>query len=102
MGTNYLQFLQFLGCQWSRRPRRVTQRLCRPTQDPKFPVENLLREDEPRPWLGCPRDRSGRLRVELQLEQASPIGYVDIGTRVPFLSPGGADPWTGATSPQTS
>ncbi|XP_065491230.1 protein XNDC1N isoform X2 [Caloenas nicobarica] len=49
------------------------------SQDPKFPVENLLREDEPRPWLCCPRDRSGRLRVELQLEQASPIGYVDIG-----------------------
>ncbi|NXW90914.1 XRCC1 protein, partial [Alopecoenas beccarii] len=49
------------------------------SQDPKFPVENLLREDEPRPWLGCPRDRSRRLHVELQLERASPIGYVDIG-----------------------
>ncbi|XP_071666569.1 protein XNDC1N [Patagioenas fasciata] len=49
------------------------------SQDPKFPVENLLREDEPRPWLCCPRDRSGQLHVELQLERASPIGYVDIG-----------------------
>ncbi|KAK2524707.1 protein XNDC1N isoform X2 [Columba livia] len=49
------------------------------SQDPKFPVENLLREDEPRPWLCCPRDRSQRLHVELQLERASPIGYVDIG-----------------------
>lgn len=65
-------------------------------------MENLLREDEPRPWLCCPRDRSGRLHVELQLERVSPIGYVDIGTCVPFLSPGGAVPWTGVSSPQTS
>ncbi|NWH46999.1 TRPC2 protein, partial [Fregata magnificens] len=49
------------------------------SQDPKYPVENLLREDGLRPWLGCPQDRSRQLRVELQLERASPIGYVDIG-----------------------
>ncbi|NXS55084.1 XRCC1 protein, partial [Brachypteracias leptosomus] len=48
-------------------------------QDPKYPVENLLREDTPRPWLSCPQDRSRQLRVELQLERASPIGYLDIG-----------------------
>ncbi|XP_072707128.1 protein XNDC1N isoform X1 [Ciconia boyciana] len=49
------------------------------SQDPKYPVENLLREDSLRPWLGCPQDRSRQLRVELQLERASPIGYVDVG-----------------------
>ncbi|KAM6381970.1 protein XNDC1N isoform 3-T3 [Alca torda] len=48
-------------------------------QDPKYPVENLLREDGHQPWLGCPRDRSRQLRVELQLERASAIGYVDVG-----------------------
>ncbi|KAM6093575.1 protein XNDC1N [Chlamydotis macqueenii] len=49
------------------------------SQDPRYPVENLLREDGPRPWLGCPRERSRQLRAELQLERASPIGYVDVG-----------------------
>ncbi|XP_074958485.1 protein XNDC1N isoform X2 [Phalacrocorax aristotelis] len=49
------------------------------SQDPKYPVENLLREDGLRPWLSCPQDRSRQLRVELQLERASPIGYVDVG-----------------------
>ncbi|NXI91232.1 TRPC2 protein, partial [Psophia crepitans] len=49
------------------------------SQDPKYPVENLLREDGLRPWLGCPQDRSRQLRVELQLERASSIGYVDVG-----------------------
>ncbi|NXF80385.1 XRCC1 protein, partial [Sclerurus mexicanus] len=49
------------------------------SQDPKYPAENLLSEDSVRPWLGCPQDRSRQLSVELQLERASPIGYVDIG-----------------------
>ncbi|XP_075578072.1 protein XNDC1N [Pelecanus crispus] len=49
------------------------------SQDPKYPVENLLLEDGLRPWLGCPQDRSRQLRVELQLERASPISYVDVG-----------------------
>lgn len=49
-------------------------------QDPKYPAENLLSEDGIRPWLGCPKKHSKQLSVELQLERASPIGYVDIGT----------------------
>ncbi|NXW51697.1 TRPC2 protein, partial [Nyctiprogne leucopyga] len=48
-------------------------------QDPRYPVENLLREDGLHPWLSCPQDHSRQLRVELQLERASPIGYVDVG-----------------------
>ncbi|NXG83808.1 TRPC2 protein, partial [Stercorarius parasiticus] len=48
-------------------------------QDPRYPVENLLREDGHRPWLSCPQDRSRQLRAELQLERASAIGYVDVG-----------------------
>nr|XP_033804029.1 putative short transient receptor potential channel 2-like protein isoform X2 [Geotrypetes seraphini] len=49
------------------------------SQDPRYPVENLLRDSGVLPWLSCPRDRSRQLRVELQLEQASLFGYVDIG-----------------------
>lgn len=45
-------------------------------------MENLLREDELHPWLNCPNDRSRQLRVELQLERASPIGYVDVGMSI--------------------
>nr|XP_033804031.1 putative short transient receptor potential channel 2-like protein isoform X4 [Geotrypetes seraphini] len=48
------------------------------SQDPRYPVENLLRDSGVLPWLSCPRDRSRQLRVELQLEQASLFGYVDI------------------------
>ncbi|XP_062983968.1 protein XNDC1N [Elgaria multicarinata webbii] len=49
------------------------------SQDPKYPVENLLLEEDLQPWLCCPRDRSRQLKAELQLEQASHIGYVDVG-----------------------
>ncbi|NXI50004.1 TRPC2 protein, partial [Chloroceryle aenea] len=49
------------------------------SQDPRYPVENLLCEDNLRPWLICPQDHSRQLTVELQLERASPIGYVDVG-----------------------
>ncbi|XP_077135141.1 uncharacterized protein LOC143789487 [Ranitomeya variabilis] len=35
---------------------------------------------QPHPaWLSCPRDRSRQLRVELQLDRACHIGYIDIG-----------------------
>ncbi|NWV77452.1 XRCC1 protein, partial [Dasyornis broadbenti] len=49
------------------------------SQDPKHPAENLLSEDGIRPWLSCPKEHSRQLSVELQLERASPIGYVDVG-----------------------
>ncbi|NXU45647.1 XRCC1 protein, partial [Drymodes brunneopygia] len=49
------------------------------SQDPKYPAENLLSEDGIQPWLGCPKEPSRQLSVELQLERASPIGYIDIG-----------------------
>ncbi|NWT83234.1 XRCC1 protein, partial [Lanius ludovicianus] len=49
------------------------------SQDPKYPAENLLSEDGIRPWLGCPKEHRRQLSVELQLERASPIGYVDVG-----------------------
>ncbi|NXX36859.1 XRCC1 protein, partial [Nicator chloris] len=48
-------------------------------QDSKYPAENLLSEDDIQLWLGCPKDHSRQLSVELQLERASPIGYVDVG-----------------------
>ncbi|NXB10381.1 XRCC1 protein, partial [Cnemophilus loriae] len=49
------------------------------SQDPKYPAENLLNEDGIRPWLGCPKEHSRQLSVELQLERASHIGFVDVG-----------------------
>ncbi|XP_063112649.1 protein XNDC1N isoform X8 [Cavia porcellus] len=50
------------------------------TEDPKYPVENLLTPDSQRgPWLSCPQDKSGQLKVELQLERAVPISYIDVG-----------------------
>ncbi|NXA89226.1 XRCC1 protein, partial [Melanocharis versteri] len=49
------------------------------SQDPKYLAENLLSDDGIQPWLGCPKERSRQLSVELQLEKASLIGYVDIG-----------------------
>ncbi|XP_075054476.1 protein XNDC1N isoform X2 [Mixophyes fleayi] len=49
------------------------------SQDPKHPVDNLVSEDSIQPWLSCPRDRSRQLKVELQLERACHIGYIDIG-----------------------
>lgn len=43
-------------------------------------MENLLNPDrQGGPWLSCPKDKSGQLRVELQLERAVPIGYIDVG-----------------------
>ncbi|KAL6037450.1 hypothetical protein STEG23_036695 [Scotinomys teguina] len=50
------------------------------SNDPKYPVENLLDPDSQRgPWLNCPRDKSGKLKVELQLERVVPISYIDVG-----------------------
>ncbi|NWT62012.1 XRCC1 protein, partial [Erythrocercus mccallii] len=49
------------------------------SQDPKYPAENLMSEDGIQPWLGCPKDHSRQLSVELQLERASLIGFVDVG-----------------------
>ncbi|XP_014459177.2 protein XNDC1N [Alligator mississippiensis] len=60
-------------------PVKISHVVSFTSQDPKHPVENLLCEDSLRPWLSCPQDRSRQLRVELQLERASAIGYIDIG-----------------------
>ncbi|XP_068539296.1 protein XNDC1N isoform X10 [Anas acuta] len=60
-------------------PVRISSVVSFSSQDPRFPVENLLREDRGGPWLCCPRDRSRRLRAELQLEAATAIGYLDLG-----------------------
>ncbi|XP_071995361.1 protein XNDC1N isoform X1 [Engystomops pustulosus] len=49
------------------------------SQDPKYPVENLLMDNAVRPWLSGPQERSRQLRVELQLEHACHIAYIDIG-----------------------
>ncbi|XP_067145628.1 protein XNDC1N [Apteryx mantelli] len=60
-------------------PVKISHVVSFSSQDPRHPAENLLRDDGLRPWLSCPRDRSGQLKVELQLERASAIGYVDVG-----------------------
>ncbi|XP_032063723.1 putative short transient receptor potential channel 2-like protein [Aythya fuligula] len=60
-------------------PVRISSVVSFSSQDPRFPVENLLQEASRGPWLCCPQDRSRRLRAELQLETASAIGYLDLG-----------------------
>ncbi|MXQ95187.1 hypothetical protein E5288_WYG018057 [Bos mutus] len=61
-------------------PVRISHVVSFSSQDPKYPVENLLNPDSQRgPWLSCPQDKSGQLKVELQLERAVPIGYIDVG-----------------------
>lgn len=61
-------------------PVKISHVVSFSSQDPKYPVENLLNPDSQKgPWLSCPQDRSGQLKVELQLERAVPIGYIDVG-----------------------
>uniref|UniRef100_A0A8C8RMX5 Transient receptor ion channel domain-containing protein n=1 Tax=Pelusios castaneus TaxID=367368 RepID=A0A8C8RMX5_9SAUR len=60
-------------------PVKISHVVSFTSQDPRYPVENLLCDDSVQPWLSCPQDRSRQLKVELQLERASPIGYIDIG-----------------------
>nr|XP_036882168.1 putative short transient receptor potential channel 2-like protein isoform X2 [Manis javanica] len=61
-------------------PVKISHVVSFSSQDRKYPVENLLNPDSQRgPWLSCPQDKSGQLKVELQLERAVPIGYIDVG-----------------------
>ncbi|XP_070605491.1 protein XNDC1N [Erythrolamprus reginae] len=60
-------------------PLRIRYVVSFSSQDPKYPVENLLLDERVLPWLCCPLDRSRQLRAELQLEQAGCIGYIDVG-----------------------
>lgn len=50
------------------------------SQDSKNGVDNLCDSSgNSRPWLCSMQDRSGVLRVELQMERASTIGFIDVG-----------------------
>ncbi|XP_051843421.1 protein XNDC1N isoform X5 [Antechinus flavipes] len=61
-------------------PVKISHVVSFSSQDSRYPVENLLDSNEPiRPWLSSPRDHSGQLKVELQLERAVPISYIDVG-----------------------
>lgn len=60
-------------------PVKISHVVSFSSQDPRYPVENLLCPDGRRPWLSCPQERSRQLKVELQLERAVPIGYIDVG-----------------------
>nr|XP_006203454.1 short transient receptor potential channel 2-like isoform X3 [Vicugna pacos] len=61
-------------------PVKISHVVSFSSQDAKYPVENLLHPESQRgPWLSCPQDKSGQLKVELQLERAVPIGYIDVG-----------------------
>ncbi|NWR23640.1 TRC2L protein, partial [Emberiza fucata] len=62
-------------------PVKISSVVSFSSQHPKYPkAENLLSEDSKQPWLGCPKDHSRQLSVELWLERASPIGCVDVDT----------------------
>ncbi|XP_069409561.1 protein XNDC1N isoform X2 [Ovis canadensis] len=72
-------------------PVRISHVVSFSSQDPRYPVENLLNPDSQRgPWLSCPQDKSGQLKVELQLERAVPIGYIDVAD---FLAPASGESW---------
>ncbi|XP_072466394.1 protein XNDC1N [Notamacropus eugenii] len=61
-------------------PVKISHVVSFSSQDSRHPVENLLDSSEPmKPWLGSPQDHSGQLKVELQLERAVPISYIDVG-----------------------
>ncbi|KAM4847004.1 protein XNDC1N isoform 1-T2 [Thomomys bottae] len=61
-------------------PIKISHIVSFSSQDPKYPVENLLNPDNQKgPWLSCPQDKSGQLKAELQLERAVPINYIDVG-----------------------
>nr|KAF6463853.1 hypothetical protein HJG63_000770 [Rousettus aegyptiacus] len=62
-------------------PVKISHVVSYSSQDPKYPVENLLNPDSQKgPWLSCPQDKSGQLKAELQLERAVPIGYIDVAS----------------------
>lgn len=68
------------SCWATMAPVKISHVISFSSQDRKYPVENLLNPDSQRgPWLSCPQDKSGQLKVELQLERAVPIGYIDVG-----------------------
>uniref|UniRef100_UPI00358FBAD6 protein XNDC1N n=1 Tax=Myxine glutinosa TaxID=7769 RepID=UPI00358FBAD6 len=60
-------------------PLRIKHLVSFSSQDPQFPADNLLTPTCCRPWLSAPSDRSDHLRVILQLEKASVIGFLDFG-----------------------
>lgn len=61
-------------------PVRIKHIVSFTSQDIKNGVDNLCDSSEnSRPWLCSAQDRSGVLRVELQMERASAIGFLDVG-----------------------
>nr|XP_048285594.1 protein XNDC1N isoform X2 [Myodes glareolus] len=61
-------------------PVKISHVVSFSSQDPKYPVENLLNPDSHKgPWLSCLQDKSGQLKAELQLERVVPISYIDVG-----------------------
>ncbi|CAO2582358.1 Short transient receptor potential channel 2 [Lemmus lemmus] len=61
-------------------PVKISHVVSFSSQDPKYPVENLLNPDSHKgPWLSCPQDKSGQLKAELQLERVVHISYIDVG-----------------------
>ncbi|XP_038178476.1 putative short transient receptor potential channel 2-like protein isoform X4 [Arvicola amphibius] len=72
-------------------PVKISHVVSFSSQDPKYPVENLLNPDSHKgPWLSCPQDKSGQLKAELQLERVVPISYIDVDD---FLAPASGESW---------
>ncbi|XP_016095838.1 protein XNDC1N isoform X2 [Sinocyclocheilus grahami] len=60
-------------------PNKIKHIVSFTSQDSKNGVNNLCDgSDSSRPWLCSIQDRSGVLRVELQMERASAIGFIDV------------------------
>ncbi|KAI7796368.1 short transient receptor potential channel 2 [Triplophysa rosa] len=61
-------------------PIRIKHIVSFTSQDSKNRVDHLCDSSgNSRPWLCSMQDRSGVLRVELQMERAAPIGFIDVG-----------------------
>ncbi|CAL1535180.1 unnamed protein product, partial [Lymnaea stagnalis] len=50
------------------------------TKDDNHRASNLVNSDGNNRWLSHPKDKSGKLELVLQLEEACTLSYIDIGT----------------------
>ncbi|XP_059141135.1 uncharacterized protein LOC131928971 [Physella acuta] len=50
------------------------------SQDDHHKANNLITSDGSKKWLSHPKDRSGKLEIIMQLEEACHLAFIDIGT----------------------
>ncbi|XP_058613996.1 DNA repair protein XRCC1 isoform X1 [Onychostoma macrolepis] len=69
-----------MSCVSAMAPIKIKHIVSFTSQDSKNGVNNLCEDsNSSRPWLCSVQDRSGVLRVELQMERVSAVGFIDVG-----------------------